>query len=160
MTLSHLTLVPTSRLPRTDMGQTILDDRDTNESWWSMRDDQDQGATVVLAGIDTYAPASTIVVEAPFQGVREPDLYDEGRAHWFLADGVVSVEAGNVERVVEVAKAERMAWVQPTDKQGLGFSRVHPSYYGVDVTSYHDGDHSAHTAWGLIDVLLSQDGDA
>lgn len=156
MTLSHLTLVPTSRLPRNEMGQTILDDRDTNESWWSMRDDQEQDVRVVLAGIDTSGPARTLELDGPDQSVREPDLYDDGRAYWFLTDGVVSVEAGSEARVSEVAKAERLAWTSG-EARGVGWTRIHPSHYGVDVTSYHDGDHAAHVAWSLIDALLSQD---
>lgn len=146
MTTSHLTLVPTTRLPRTEFGAPVLDDMDTPSDWWAMRADLDeQVPTAVQIGSLDY---DALLPDALLGDVREPDLCDDGRAYWLTSQAVVSIDVTRIHEIADiVGKAHRIR-VTGTEQSGRGWVRIAPSHYGIEVLSFHehDGEPSAHSA--------------
>lgn len=146
------------RLPRTEFGMPRMDDMTTIDEWWNLRDDHalDEclNTSVVLADLTGSLPACNETVNV--EGIREPDMYDEGMAIWLTGHAVVYADISLVERLPEVLAAPKTRW----NDDGLGWARIHPSSYGVDVDSFyiHNGEpapHSAQDAWRLLAEAVS-----
>ena len=80
----------------------------------------------VFAALDLNEPAKIV-------RLREPDMYDEGKAFWLTDQAVVSTDIERVEHVSEILRnAPRLkTW-------DLGWVRLHPNHYGIEVDSYFD----------------------
>lgn len=144
MNTSHMTIVPTAHLPRTDFGMPVLQDHDTNESWWSMMNPEERPEVIVRTGFLNY-DAALLDMVLP-EGVREPDMFDEGMAIWLHAEAIVSVQIEAVGSIASLLERPRI------QTETSGWSRIHPSQYGINVDSFHEYDdevapHAAHTAW-------------
>ena len=162
-------VLSTRKYPTTESGLALLDDFTTSTDWWDQRDDLPTadlteadarlhlkverllGSPVILADLDADMPAS--------EELREPDMYDEGRAIWLTDMAVVSVDVTRVAEVKTIlAAAERMREVREPNK--TGWVRIHPSHYGVEVDSFHEHDgtlatHPAHQAWTLLAAAVA-----
>lgn len=139
----------------TEFGQIVLQDRDDCGFWWNQIDQQgsepdvlERGhglATVIVADIDGAAPAW--VVEKFSGSLREPDFFDDDKAYWLTPDAVVSIDVNRVTEIEHVlALSERILW----NAEGVGWKRIHPSHYGVEVTAFDGEPHDAHGSWGHI----------
>lgn len=99
--------------------------------------------TAIMATLDHAAPAWTI---EKFTGsLREPDFYDEGKAYWLTPEAVVSID------VLKVTEIEHILALEPRIRHHEnGWTRIHPSHYGVQVDALDGRSHDAHGAWAHI----------
>lgn len=159
MTSHFDTTMSVNKHNTTEFGQIVLMDRDTVDLWWNQRECLDDAPVVgggrihaLIAGIDEFAPANWVHEDDSFTGsLREPDFYDDGKAFWLTPEAVVSIDIDRIGMIETVlATAERIQWRDDR----LGWTRIHPSHYGVDVDSLDDQPHSAHEAWAYITVAI------
>jgi hypothetical protein len=171
MTMNHATMTTqVTRLPRNDFGMPLLGDAPTNEDWWSQRDDAPDTRLEpikVCAGTLNF-DATLLDLKMP-KGIREPDLYDDGKAVWLTADAVVSMDMDQVQILpLAIAQDERAGYdrlrVETLIAEGMtgivGWTRIHPSQYGIEVDSFHEhhgevASHAAHEAWDLLAKAVS-----
>jgi len=161
MTSHFDTTMSVNKHNTTEFGQIVLMDRDTADQWWHLRECSDDASAVgrgrihaLVAGIDEFAPANWVHEDDSFTGsLREPDLYDEGKAFWLTPEAVVSIDIDRLDMIeVILATAERIHW----HEDRLGWTRIHPSHYGVDVDSIEGIAHSAHEAWAYITTAIKE----
>lgn len=111
--------------------------------------------TAIVAVLTEDEPANRLL-----STLRHPDFYEDGRAYWLTSDAVVHVDINEMHRVVPaLAQDERyQADVKHFEHMSLpnrmGWTRIHPSQYGIEVDSYFDHGrgleaHDAHGAWVL-----------
>lgn len=95
----------------------------------------------------------TFVLDVP-AGVRQPDMLDEGMAHWIGADGVVRVPLDRVAKVQTVVEnAERK--VGGSTENSIWWARVHPSLFRIDVDTFEGEPHTAQEAWNVLEQAVS-----
>jgi hypothetical protein len=160
MTLNHATMTTqVTRLPHNEFGQPLLADADTIQSWWNQRDDaSDEHLDLIHVVTGTLNFDATLLDLVMPAGVREPDLYDEGKAVWLHPAGVVSMDMERVSEVPNLLREPRS--IVERREQGVRVTRIHPSQLGVEVDSFHEhngevASHSAFEAWGIFAEAVS-----
>lgn len=142
----------------TEFGMPVLDDIDTNDIWWAQRegvwlellDEPIPGHIhALVADLDALAPARWVREDDSFTGsLREPDFYDEGKAYWLTPDAVVAVDVDRIGEVESILGLEPR--IKPLGGDRIGWVRIHPSHYGIEVNAFDGTSHDAHSAWSHL----------
>jgi hypothetical protein len=137
----------------TDFGQVVLMDRDTPDLWWNQRECIDDAPVVgtgrihaLVVDLDAFAPARWVHESFP-GSLREPDFYDDGKAFWLTPDAIVSIDVLRIDEIESILAVEERIEYR---KDGLGWTRIHPSRYGIEVDWFNGESHDAGRAWWFL----------
>lgn len=145
---SHVdTILHFNKHNTTEFGLPVLDDIETNDMWWARREGVHlEPMLTTMPGERVTALVAVLDPEEPASSRREPDFCEDGLAFWLTPDAVVSVDVTRIHEVESIlASAERLRH----HADGLGWTRIHPSHYGIQVEWFDGSAHPAHTSWSL-----------